>query len=336
MKDMKSLMIINDCLSPAYNLAAEEYICSNFTAVAGGAGRVVTFWRNSRSVIIGKNQNAYTETDPAFANAHGIGIFRRRTGGGAVFHDPGNVNYTVIEPDSAELRLNYGHFSADVRAALSKLGLDVSLSGRNDLVCGDRKISGSAQCVDGGVIMHHGTLLFSAELGDMAAVLRPDPEKLSKRGIASVSSRVANIRDLLPQDGSIKTVEEFLAFMRDSFKGEIREFTDAEKAAISELAALKYATWEWNMGRSPAFSVERSRRFEFGRVTAGFDAEGGVITRVSFTGDFIGEKHVAELEDRLCGLRLTPEDLAPALRGAGAYFSCTDEEAKAAIEELLR
>ena len=333
---MKSLMIINDCLEPAYNLAAEEYICANFTAIAGGAGRVVTFWRNSRSVIIGKNQNAYTETDPAYAGAHGIGIFRRRTGGGAVFHDPGNVNYTVIEPDSEELRLNYSHFSQDVRTALSKLGLDVSLSGRNDLVCGDRKISGSAQCVDGGVIMHHGTLLFSAELGDMAAVLRPDPEKLSKRGIASVSSRVANIRDLLPQGSRVKTVEDFLAFMRNSCEGERREFTDAEKSAISELAARKYATWEWNMGRSPAFSVERSRRFGFGRITAGFDAEGGVITRISFTGDFIGERPVSELEERLAGLRLTQEDIAPALRGAGAYFSCTDDEAKEALRELIR
>ncbi len=319
-------MIINDCLEPAFNLAAEEYICANFAAVAGGAGRVVTFWRNSRSVIIGKNQNAYTETDPAFAAAHGIGVFRRRTGGGAVFHDPGNVNYTVIEPDSADLRLNYSHFSADVRTALSKLGLDVSLSGRNDLVCKERKISGSAQCVDGGVIMHHGTLLFSADLDDMTAVLRPDPEKLAKRGIASVSSRVANIRDLLPPGSSVKTVEDFLAFMRDSCAGRRREFTDAEKAAVNELAAQKYATWEWNMGRSPAFSVNRSRRFGFGRITAGFDADAGVITRISFTGDFIGDRPASELEERLSGARLSRDALMPLLSDSYDFFAGSGAE----------
>ena len=326
---MKTALIYNRSTDPAFNLAAEEFLTERFPDF--GADRIMMLWRNSRSVIIGRNQNAFAEVDPDFAEKNGIPVYRRLTGGGAVFHDTGNVNYTVILPDSAESRLDYAGCTAPVSEALNALGLDVRLSGRNDLTAGGRKISGSAQCVNAGRVLHHGTLLWSADVSLMSGVLRPDADKLRSKGIASVSSRVANIKDLLAERGlrpEIGTPEDFIDYLL-SFLGGVTDTLEDCGERIEEIASRRFRTWEWNWGRSPAFSVTRENRYQFGRVRAGFDADRGVIEKIGFSGDFFGRAPVSLLEEKLTGVRLTNGDLVAAAPDAGEYISGMTPEALA-------
>ena len=330
-----TLFFATDSLSPAKNLALEESLLINFRKT--GADRILMLWRNGASVIIGRNQNAFAEVDLALADREGIPVVRRTTGGGAVFHDPGNINYSVIMPAGDE-PAGRAECSLPMIRALRKLGIDAGFSGRNDILFEGKKISGSAQRVAEGVLLHHGTLLWSADLGRLSALLKPDREKLESKGIRSVSSRVGNLREMLPAGSPLRKLdgEGFFGLLRGVFSEEFGLSEPPEEiAAAAKKLEAKYLSWDWNRGRSPAFSNTVSRRFPFGRITAGYEADRGRLTLIRFTGDFLGDRPVSGLEERLTGLRLTREDLSAALRGSGAYFSCSDEEASAAVMSLL-
>ena len=296
-------IVTNRSTDPYFNLAAEEYFLEEC------AGDFFCVWRNDRSVIVGKNQNAWAQVDAAFARENGVAVVRRLTGGGAVFHDLGNVNYTFVTGGSG---IDFASFAAPILRALASFGVNAHIGGRNDLIAdGGAKISGNAACVrptaHGERRIHHGTLLFSADLSEMERVLTPDPEKLSSKGIASVKSRVANIRDLTPALGDVDAAEflELLVrFGEREFGAKADELTADEKAAISRLADEKYRTWEWNFGASPAFEFTRSRRFPYGRVTVEMTAARGVIEDVAITGDFFSQRDVSALCARLRGARL--------------------------------
>ncbi len=285
---------------------------------------VVMLWRNEPSVIIGKNQNAFAEINFDFVKKHGIKVVRRMTGGGAVFHDLGNLNYTFISPAGGQMSegireggLDFAYFTAPIISALREISLDASLSGRNDIVVatpdGERKISGNAQCVLDGATLHHGTLLFSAKLEKMSGALNVDPTKLKSKGIASVRSRVANIFDLMPEDVQEKLCDvlDFEKFLADrlskEFSAKTESLTDAMIREISLLAEKKYSTDEWNLRRFGNFAVERRRRFDYGAVEARFDVESGRIREISLGGDFFGELDIAELEKMLSGVEYSRE-----------------------------
>jgi lipoate-protein ligase A len=309
----------NDNTDPAFNLAAEEYLADSYA----GDG-LFMLWRNAPSVIIGRNQNAYAELDLAFAEKHGIKVVRRLTGGGAVFHDLGNVNYTFISRLDDAGTLNFPRFCGPVIEALRGLGVDAELSGRNDITVGGRKVSGTAQCVRGGRVLHHGTLLWSADFSYMEKVLRPDPSKLQSKGIKSVGSRVANLRDLLPEGAPLSRdsgAADLMDYLFSRFGGEPLRFTDGQTEAIAALAEKKYSSWEWNMGSSRGFSCRRSRRFPFGRVEVAFDADRGLITSVSVSGDFFGTRPVSGLEARLTGVRPEYAAVLEAVPDAGEFIS---------------
>ena len=185
------LLVHNNCLDPAFNLALEEYLLTSFEE------EVLCLWRNRRAIVVGKNQNTVAELDPEFVREHNIAVVRRLTGGGAVFHDPGNINYTLIRSCGKDDFNNYAKFTAPILNYLASLGIRAELSGRNDLVIDSMKCSGSAQTVRAGRILHHGCLLFSADLSQLTGALRPRPVKLQSNGVASVRSRVTNIADHL-------------------------------------------------------------------------------------------------------------------------------------------
>ena len=224
----------NDSTDPYFNLASEEYLMKNCP------DDVFMLWRNSPAVVIGRSQNAYAEINRAFTDEHQIKVVRRLTGGGAVFHDLGNVNFTYIVRDDGS-DIDFAPYTAPVIAALRELGLDAELSGRNDIVCGGVKISGNAQCRSFGKLLSHGTLLFRADLGKMTGALNVNPAKIRSKGIASVRSRVANIAQLC---GTSLTTEEFKAFLEDfasrGYETGPRAFTSEETAGISKLADEKY------------------------------------------------------------------------------------------------
>ncbi len=311
-------LYINKSTNPYFNLAAEEYLLAN------AEDDVVMLWRNEPSVIIGKNQNAFAEINFDFVKKHSIKVVRRMTGGGAVFHDLGNLNYTFISPAGGQMSegireggLDFAYFTAPIISALREISLDASLSGRNDIVVatpdGERKISGNAQCVLDGATLHHGTLLFSAKLERLSGALNVDPTKLKSKGIASVRSRVANIFDLMPEDVQKKLCDvlDFEKFLADrlskEFSAKTESLTDAMIREISLLAEKKYSTDEWNLRRFGNFSVEHRRRFDYGAVEARLDVESGQIREISLGGDFFGELDIAELEKMLSGVEYSRE-----------------------------
>nr|MBQ4319153.1 lipoate--protein ligase [Clostridia bacterium] len=315
------IIIRNSITDPYFNMAAEEYLTDSLTE------DVFMLWQNEKAVIIGRSQNAYAELDRAFIDSHGIKAVRRLTGGGAVFHDIGNVNYTFIT-QKGENALDFARFCAPVIAALGELGVKAELSGRNDITADGFKISGTAQCVRGERLIHHGTLLFDANLSEMAGALRPDPAKLKSKGIDSVRSRVANLRPMLnrPLDCGefIAFIEEYVA--KHSHVTEVRALTPEETAGISKLSEEKYSTWEWNFGTSKAYSRRERRRFPFGTVEIELETAGGIITEARITGDFFGTRDISELECALCGTRFVRGDIEAVLEmcGIGGFIAGAD------------
>lgn len=289
---------------PAWNLAAEEFL------LLSSHEDVCLLWRGAPSVIIGRNQNAYAELDVGYAEREKITVCRRLTGGGAVFHDLGNVNFTFLTDAAPASTLDFARFLEPVVRALRDMGVPAERSGRNDILAGGRKISGNAQCVmrapDGTErLLHHGTLLFSADISRMTGVLRADPAKLASKGVGSVKSRVCNIAAIETYTGPRDVLGFMDALGRALGEGaDCRPLSEDEMQNIAALRDAKYATWAWNFGESKSYEVSRKKRFPFGSVTLAFSAEHGVLTAVSVTGDFFGTRPVGTLEAALLGCRL--------------------------------
>ena len=300
--------IFNRSTDPYFNLASDEYLLRSTD------GDAFMLWRNSPAVIIGKNQNAWAQVDRDFADRNGIAVVRRITGGGAVFHDLGNVNFSIVSPAPDGEKLNFDRFTEPMIRALRRFGVDAERDGRNDIVAKGVKISGNAECVvknDLGrdAILHHGTLLFSADLSRLSGALTPDEEKYKSRGIKSVSSRVGNIRDLGGYAGP-DTVEGFMTALMaeispDGFEG----FSEDEILKISRLRDEKFKTWEWNWGASPAHETSKKIRFPFGTVEASYTCREGKIESVKMTGDFFGSRDVSFLEAALLGAKLKEDGI---------------------------
>lgn len=306
-----------------FNLASEEYLLKQ------KGGYYVYLWRNAPAVIIGVNQNALSEVNLGYTREHDIKVVRRLTGGGAVYHDLRNINYTVIAPYEESVN-NYVKFTAPVIAYLKTLGVHAEFSGRNDITVDGKKISGNAQTIYDGRIMHHGTLLFNTDTSVLAAALNPSKLKTESKGIKSVRARVTNVYDCLPKK---ITAEEFWFGLKEFFKKDCEEctFSDKDVAEIEKLAASKYSSYEWNIGRSPKGQNRAEARFSFGTITANFDTENGVIRNAEFTGDFFTYKPVAELAEKLNGTPFIKNDIKAALCDADKYIVGAESEDLAAL-----
>ena len=294
------LLIINDSSDAYYNLAAEEYLIDHFDE------DVVMLWRNDNTVVIGKNQNTIEEINREYVEANDISVVRRLTGGGAVFHDMGNVNYTIIQSYREGLFSNYEYFTEAVRDFLHSLGVRAKLSGRNDLMIEGKKFSGNAQCVRDGRMMHHGTLMFSSDVKDISGALTPNAKKFESKGVKSVQSRVTNIASHLPAEFAGMDTAEFLlrlyAFYQQRFPDAAPyELSQTDRTAIRKLADEKYSTWEWNYGASPAFAVSASHKYDFGLVDVRLNVARGRIREIRIFGDYFGIRSISELETLLTG-----------------------------------
>lgn len=294
--------VFNPTTDPHFNIASDEFLLRTTR------GDAVMIWRNSASVIIGKNQNAWAEVNVPFVTENSIPVVRRITGGGAVFHDLGNVNFSFVTPATEDTKLNFEKFTRPVIEVLWKFGVDAALDGRNDIVAAGYKISGNAECVitnDYGdqALLHHGTLLFSADLSRLGGALRVDPEKLKSKGVKSAPARVKNISELDGYSGP-DSVEEFAAALINEFAPcGAEDFSGEEKEAIRRLSSGKFSTWDWNFGASPSFETERRKRFPYGTVSVALDCRAGKIDKIKFSGDFFGSRDVALLEELLSGAK---------------------------------
>ena len=315
-------LIINDSSNAYYNLAAEEYLIDNFEE------DVVMLWRNDNTVVVGKNQNTIEEIDTRYVEENDISVVRRLTGGGAVFHDMGNVNYTIIQSYREGLFSNYAYFTETVRDFLQSLGVAAVLSGRNDLMIEGKKFSGNAQCVRNGRMMHHGTLMFSSDVKDISGALTPNKKKTEGKGVRSVQSHVTNISSHLPAQYAGMGTEQFLRLLYDFYQRRFPdavpyELSPADYDAIQKLTDKKYSTWAWNYGASPAFAAETSRKYDFGLVDVRLNIARGRIKDIRIFGDYFGMKSISEIEILLAGTQYRPEAIIARLSGVdmGDYIS---------------
>lgn len=302
------LFIYNESTDPYFNLAAEEFLVKKLQE------EVFMLWRNDNTIVVGRNQNTMGEINYDYVKEHGIRVVRRMSGGGAVFHDMGNVNFTFIV-NSGDDFSNYQRFAQPVIDFLQTLGARAELHGRNDLVIDGQKISGNAQYMFKNRLLHHGTLLYSASQTDLAAALRVSEDKIKSKGIQSVRSRVTNISSHLCSQLS---PEEFIRRFADYM---IKNNTDCQyydlmqhEAEIRKLRDEKYATWEWNFGYSPKYDYVRRERYPFGgvEVQMKIGAE-SVIQEAGLYGDFFSKKPPAELAEKLIGVRHEPGAVRAAL-----------------------
>lgn len=298
------------------NLALEEYVFRNKPADED----VLLFYVNAPAIIIGRNQNTIEEINAAVVDARGIRVVRRVSGGGAVYHDLGNLNFSITTPQVTDRFSRYDHFTRPVMEVLRELGVPAELSGRNDILAGGRKISGNAQFATPSRMFSHGTLLVDSNLDDVTEALRPKAGKVESKGVKSIRSRVANISEFLSEPMGVDELRERIIERifgtRDRSAIPTVELTDEDWAAVHALVAEKYGTRDWNFGEDPPSNVQRDRRFPAGEIDVRMDVRGGRIVGVRFFGDYMGRADVGELEARFAGIPYERAAVQAILEGA--------------------
>ncbi|HSO58830.1 MAG TPA: lipoate--protein ligase [Paenisporosarcina sp.] len=297
---------------PRINLAIEEYALKTMDV---DKDSFFLFYINEPAIIIGKNQNTIEEINTDFVDINGIHVVRRLSGGGAVYHDLGNLNFSFLTKDDGDSFRNFKKFTQPIVDALKEMGVDAELSGRNDILAEGRKISGNAQFTTKGRMFSHGTLMFDTEIDAVVSALKVRKDKIESKGIKSIRSRVANITEFLEQK---TTIEEFrLTLLKSIFGGDqnIKEMvlTEEDWTNIKELSKERYGNWDWNYGKSPAFNMSHSERFPTGGIDVRLQVKNGMIEDAHIYGDFFGVGDVADIEKRLIGVSYDKSIISEAL-----------------------
>lgn len=283
---------------PAFNLAAEEYLLKNSPEPC------FRVWRNRNAIIVGKNQNALAQINPQVVERHGIRVIRRISGGGAVYHDLGNVNYTFILATAGGCDIDYASHTRPIVYFLHRLGVPAALEGRSDLTVRGLKISGNAQHFHKQRMLHHGTLLFACNLELLAAALQPACPHYSDHAVSSIASRVTNIRTQLSVPQSVEGfMQALMDQVRREFDGEIRELSTADRSAIEALAQAKYRRWRWNFGASPPYRFRKTTPTPTGPIDLDMDVKDGIIQSLHVRAAGFDCAERAALEARLVGCR---------------------------------
>ncbi len=311
---------------PRINLAIEEYCLKNLNIDE----TYLLFYINEPSIIIGKNQNTIEEINTDYVEGNGIHVVRRLSGGGAVYHDLGNLNFSFITKDDGESFHNFKKFTDPVVEALRELGVQAELSGRNDIVVEGRKISGNAQFSTKGRMFSHGTLMLDSEIDHVVSALKVRKDKIESKGIKSIRSRVANISEFLTEKVSM---EEFRSLLLEKIFGgteNVSEYVLTEKdwKNIHELSKSRYQNWDWNYGKSPKFNLQHSHRFPVGHIDVRLEVDKGLIEGCKIYGDFFGVGDVSDIEEKLTGIRYDKAVIQLALQDVNIkhYFGNVTKE----------
>lgn len=303
------MLLINNTNTNAYfNLAMEEYFLKNTNE------DIFLLWQNENSIIVGKNQNTLSEINYDYVKENNIKVVRRLSGGGAVFHDLGNINFTFISCNDNSFS-DFKKFTMPIVEALKELNVHAEFSGRNDLLIDGQKFSGNAQYNYKNKVMHHGTLLFSSEINDLSNALKVKPSKFQGKSVKSVKSRVTNISSHLDKE---MTVLEFKDYLMDFINkrdenSHFYELNDKDVESINKLVEEKYSTWEWNFGYSPKYSLNNELKYPGGNVEFSLDVHDGLIKDIKFFGDFFGKEDISFIENKLRNVKHNEYSIKSAL-----------------------
>ena len=303
---MKLRILKSEVTNPWFNLATEDWI---FQALDPDS-HTLFLWRNAETVVIGRSQNPWVECKTDKMEEDNVFLARRQSGGGAVFHDLGNTNFTFLSPKNEYDQA--ANFTIIVNA-LKKLGIDAEQSGRNDMQVGDRKISGSAfkHAVDRS--FHHGTLLVNADMKKLGDYLNPHPLKLQAKGIKSVRSRVANLvefnEDINHEMLSEAIIEAFCEYYDQTV--EVEELDEASLAKQPNLNKYyqQMSDWDWRFGKTPEFSHRIETRFDWGMIDLHMDVNQAVIEQVIIFSDALNVELIDLLKDTLTGIKYNKDDI---------------------------
>lgn len=306
------IFIESDSYDPYWNLALEEYI---FESLPGDRDYFL-LWQNDKSVIIGKYQNAIAEINQKYVESNGIRVARRLSGGGAVYHDLGNVNYTFITDADNMEELNLHAFCEPLKNALVQLGVPAEISGRNDVLIEGKKCSGNSQYIRHGRVMHHGCILFGTDVSVLGNALNYRQEKYISKGTPSVRSRVTNISPYMDPPVSLQDFKQLLKhYMAEGRVLESYHLTEDDLAAIRKLRDDKYSTWEWNIGSSPKYDAHISKYVEgCGFIELYYNAENGRICDFDSRGDYFGSGDPEDLRRCLTGCEIRRDTLGKAIQ----------------------
>ncbi|MGC3677806.1 lipoate--protein ligase [Enterococcus faecalis] len=311
------IFVPNENNDPRVNLAIETYLLTEMPLDEP----ILLFYINEPSIIIGRNQNTIEEINKEYVDEHGIHVVRRLSGGGVVYHDHGNLNFSFIMPDDGNSFRDFAKVTQPIIQALQDLGVEgAELKGRNDLVINDMKFSGNAMYATNGRMFAHGTLMFDSDIDEVVNTLKVRKDKIESKGIKSVRSRVTNIKPFLSEDKQEMTTEEFRQeillkiFGVDSIdQVKTYELTDQDWAAINKISEQYYRNWDWNYGKSPAFNLERRHRFPIGSIEMKMNVADGAIQEIKIFGDFFGLGEIKDVEDILTGVKYDKASLEEAI-----------------------
>lgn len=323
------MLLIDSPSNNAYfNIATEEYLLSRFPTED-----LFLLYVNAPSIIVGKFQNTLAEINLDYAKEKGINVVRRMSGGGTVYHDLGNLNFSFHTLLGDHDFGDFKQFTEPVLKLLNKLGVPAVLKGRNDLLVEDKKFSGNAKLARQGKMIQHGTILLNSEMEVLAEALKVNPLKFTDKGTKSTQSRVTNLIHYLPEGTTTEKMKHLLKeeIAANNPGAKAYMLTAEDIAGIEQLAKEKYETWDWNFGFSPNYNFQKAIKVPAGFIEVHLDVVKGTIEKAKIFGDFFAPKPIEELEDLLIGHRHEEEELRSIIEN----IDLTDYFGKVTVEEVM-
>jgi len=310
-----------------FNIASEEYLLTKFPTED-----IFLLYINAPSIIVGKFQNTLAEINLDYVNDSNIKVVRRLSGGGAVYHDLGNLNFSFHTLLGTNDFLDFGEFTSPIIKILKDWNINANLEGRNDLLVDGKKFSGNAKLAKGGKMIQHGTILFNSEMSVLSDALKVNPLKFIDKATKSNRQRVTNLIDFLPTGATIEVLKQKLIdeILKD-FAGKVYNLTDEDIQGIEKLTKEKYETWDWNFGSSPNYNFKKAIKIPAGFIEIHLDVEKGIIKKAKIFGDFFASKPIEELEDLLIDEKHDIENLNQVL----SKINITDYFGKVIVDEIL-
>ncbi len=289
------LCIYHESTDPYFNVATDEYILKYLEEDC------FMLWRNDNAIIIGKYQNTLSEINYDYVKAHHIAVVRRMSGGGAVYHDLGNLNFSFTKAGKDTNLSNFEEFTRPIVEVIRQLGGNARFEGKNDLMIDGMKIAGNAAHIYKNKILHHGCLLFSSEMRNVSEALKINPVKYVDKAVKSIPKRVTNISDHLERPLTIEAfTDKLMDYVLATFPGaRLYKFTEEDKKIIQKLRDEKYATREWNYGKSPDYNFKKAIRTKGGLLEMNLEVKRGIIKEAKIFGDFFSEKGISDVEEAL-------------------------------------